>query len=222
MAGCATQSKSSMPYPVAPAKALIDQRFFSQKLLEQDEVFYVELLSRASQELPREEESVFLSRHGAELNALLINDYIQYKLAQNPVTVDEIAAYYKQHKKRFQIPDKYELVLVFARQRKDAFALLDAVKEGGDFELLAKDNKNLEVPFSGWMEKSKLPKAISKTVLQLETGQSSGLLQVDSGYYVVKLKSKLIGHVQPLKDVAGTIRDEMTRQRLEEMLTGTP
>jgi parvulin-like peptidyl-prolyl isomerase len=113
----------------------------------------------------------------------------------------DVAAYYEKHRDDFVLRERRHVLLlaIYARQvggdkaaaRKKAQELLDSLRKGEDFAVLAKNHSG--GPFAekggdqGWMQKGSMLPALDEVAFRLKPGECSDLIETDDGFIILKV-----------------------------------
>jgi peptidyl-prolyl cis-trans isomerase D len=146
------------------------------------------------------------------------------------VTSDQVAQYYQQHQKDFQVPEEVKVrhILIKVAQGADAKTdaaakakaegLLKQIKAGGDFAALAKANS--DDPGSkeqggelGMIQRGVTVPAFEKAAFDQQPGQISDLVKTQFGYHIIQTEQKDTAHLKPLDEVKAQILATLTRQQ---------
>lgn len=150
--------------------------------------------------------------------------------AQTSVTDAEITAWYDSHKDRYQQAEERQASHILiaveasasagekAKAKEKAEALLKEVQApGADFAALAK--KHSQDPGSaskggdlGFFGRGMMVKAFEDTAFTLKEGETSGLVQSDFGYHIIRVTGIHAAKVKPLDEVRADIEAELKRQ----------
>jgi peptidyl-prolyl cis-trans isomerase SurA len=164
------------------------------------------------------------------------------------ITDQDVTDYFNQNRAQFNVAEtQYRIAQIIVTPRKDPqirnrknddattdaeakrkiAALLQKLNNGEDFAQLAMDYSEDPTTAStggdvGYIPESSLEKtdpALKKAVLTLKAGQTSGVIQLKDGYYILKLLSRETPGQRELADpsVQQSIRDTL-RQRKEQLL----
>ncbi len=144
----------------------------------------------------------------------------------------EIKDFYEKNPKQFELPEtiaaRHILIMpepkatdkaaALASAKKKAEAVLVEVKAGGDFSALAK--KYSQDPGSakqggdlGWFQKGVMVKAFEDAASALAKDEVSNLVETPYGFHIIKVYGKKEAHPAPLKDVEGSIRKIIAKQK---------
>ncbi|MBI5235276.1 MAG: SurA N-terminal domain-containing protein [Deltaproteobacteria bacterium] len=153
-------------------------------------------------------------------------------IASRNVSAKEIKDFYEKNPKQFELPEEIagrhilirpepkatDKAVALQEARKKAEAVLVEVKAGGDFSALAK--KYSQDPGSakqggdlGWFQKGTMVKAFEDAAFALAKDEVSGLVETPYGFHIIKVYGKKEAAAAPLKDVEGTIRNIIAKQK---------
>ncbi len=162
-------------------------------------------------------------------------EYIAFKENQTPggepqVTQQEIAQYYQQHQKEYQVPDQVKVrhILIKVAPNADAKAdaaakqtaedLLKKLKAGANFADLAK--KYSDDPGSkdqggelGFVQRGVTVKPFENAAFALQPGQLSNVIKSQFGYHIILAEEKQTAHTKPLDEVKTQILATLTRDK---------
>ena len=154
----------------------------------------------------------------------LIDTEIKAKIYVNP---NEVTDYYNAHRDEYKRPERIDLDSIFVPKGKDPAAAktkiekaLDQIKSGKDFRKVAESTSS--APALGTFEKGKLLPQLETSVWSLAAGQISGVIEVDDGFYILKVLGKMPAQTASLEEVKDTIQkivfNEKFRQKIDEWL----
>ncbi|PKH21354.1 peptidylprolyl isomerase [Enterobacterales bacterium CwR94] len=130
---------------------------------------------------------------------------------QQPVTEAEIQSWYDEHRQEFTQPQRNKFSIIQTQTEADAQAVLDALKQGGDFAALAKE-KSID-PITkrkggdmGWLEAQTTPDELKSADLK-EKGQLSGVIKSSVGFIVARLDDVQAEQVKPLSEVHDAVAE---------------
>ena len=152
-------------------------------------------------------------------------------LALDPISPDEIKAWYQSHSEQYQENEQRQashiLVVVRAgasdaekaKAREKAEALLAQVRKSpASFADLAK--KSSDDPGSaprggdlGYFSRGMMVKAFEDAVFHLKTNETSGLVESDFGFHIIRLTGIKPAKVRGVEEVRGEIERELRKQR---------
>ena len=156
------------------------------------------------------------------------------------VTPDELSSYYRDHRDQYSVPEQVKVSHILiktplpgpdnkvdekgvAEAQQRAQDLLKQVKNGGNFEELAK--KYSEDPGSakqsgslGWIGRGQTVPEFEKTAFSLPKGQISDLVKSSYGFHIIRVDDKQEAHVKPLDEVKADIEPIVKRQKAQQVV----
>lgn len=136
---------------------------------------------------------------------------------QQPVSEADIQSWYDQHKADYSQPQRSRYSIIQTKTEAEARAVLDALKQGGDFASLAK-SKSAD-PISarkggdmGWLEPATTPDELKNAGLT-QKGQLSDVIKSSVGFLVVRLDDIQPEQVKPLAQVHDVIADKVKQEK---------
>ncbi|MBL5863784.1 peptidylprolyl isomerase [Serratia fonticola] len=138
---------------------------------------------------------------------------------QDKVTVTEadISAYYDEHQSSFGQPERKKFSVIQLKTEADAKAVLEELKNGGDFATLAKEKSTdiISRRTGGemdWMEPDTTADELKQANLT-EKGQLSGVVKSSVGYLIVRLDDIKPALVKPLSEVHDAIAKQLKQEK---------
>lgn len=138
---------------------------------------------------------------------------------QDKVTVTEadISAYYDGHQSSFGQPERKKFSVIQLKTEADAKAVLEELKNGGDFAALAKEKSTdiISRRTGGemdWMEPDTTADELKQANLT-EKGQLSGVVKSSVGYLIVRLDDIKPALVKPLSEVHDAIAKQLKQEK---------
>lgn len=138
---------------------------------------------------------------------------------QDKVTVTEadISAYYDEHQSSFGQPERKKFSVIQLKTEADAKAVLEELKNGGDFAALAKEKSTdiISRRTGGemdWMEPDTTADELKQANLT-EKGQLSGVVKSSVGYLIVRLDDIKPAVVKPLSEVHDAIAKQLKQEK---------
>ncbi len=162
-------------------------------------------------------------------------EYIAFKANQAPggepqVSQQEIAQYYQQHQKEYEVPDQVKVRHILIKVAPNADAKTDAaakqkaedllkqLKAGANFADLAK--KYSDDPGSkdqggelGFIQHGVTVKPFEDAAFALQPGQLSDVIKTQFGYHIISVEEKQTAHTKPLEEVKAQILATLTRDK---------
>lgn len=132
------------------------------------------------------------------------------------VSEQEIADFYQKNKPMYIQKPRFSYSVIVLDKEGDAKAVLEQLKQGGDFAALAKEKSTDKDSGAkggdlGWLESTAIPDDILAAKLT-EKGQLSGVIHSDLGYLIVRLNGSEEAKEKPLADV----KKEITQALLQD------
>ncbi|MNH75087.1 Peptidyl-prolyl cis-trans isomerase D [compost metagenome] len=138
---------------------------------------------------------------------------------QDKVTVTEadISAYYDEHQSSFGQPERKKFSVIQLKTEADAKAVLEELKNGGDFAAWAKEKSTdiISRRTGGemdWMEPDTTADELKQANLT-EKGQLSGVVKSSVGYLIVRLDDIKPALVKPLSEVHDAIAKQLKQEK---------
>jgi peptidyl-prolyl cis-trans isomerase C len=109
------------------------------------------------------------------------------------------------------------------KAKEKAEALLKQVKEGKDFAELAKTNSTCPSSAQGgdlgYFGKGQMVKPFEDAAFALKTGETSGIVETQFGYHIIKLTDKKPAETVKLAEAKDKIVDYLKQQKLQQAIT---
>ncbi|RJX32997.1 MAG: peptidylprolyl isomerase [Oxalobacter sp.] len=144
---------------------------------------------------------------------------------KHPVTDDDISKEYDRYKKAAGDTD-YRIRHILLANEADAKDVIAKLKDGGNFEDLAKEKSKDTVSAQkggdiDWGNPSKYVKPFSDAMVKLSKGQYTETpVQTDFGYHVIKLEDTRPSAFPALEEVKPQVAKAVTERRLKEYFDG--
>ena len=162
-----------------------------------------------------------LIREGLMVGRLLATLY-----SPRAVSPEEVTQYYEKHQGDFLLREQRQVQLIVIRAsdfggdkaaaKKKADEIVEALKKGEDFGLLAKRHSKGPAADKGgdqgWMKKGALIPALDDVVFRLKAGEVRGPIESGDSYLIVKVAAVQPASRQPLAEA----RPAIERQLLSE------
>jgi PPIC-type PPIASE domain/SurA N-terminal domain len=155
---------------------------------------------------------------------------------KSAVSQAEVAAYYQRNSARFEQPESFSFQSISVipplkptpQQAKDAKKKADedlakarATKSYQEFGLLAEniseDDFRVNMGDHKVVARDKLPPQIVKAFSNMQAGQVSGLIPIETAYTIVRLNAHNPAHKQPLAEVRDGLKTELQKMKYEKM-----
>lgn len=186
-------------------------------------------------EISREEIISILGREGRDYKELLRNKIISLKLIKEEVDSkvvireSDLEQFYREHREHYRTePESVEIETLFMALPPEAsvteitdlklkaLKVMKMVKEGGDFEGIARVYG--EFNRLGRFEKGSLLNPFNEIAFSLREGEISNPVWTAEGAYIIKVVKKSGARYQPLKDVRDQIYRILYDNRREGLL----
>jgi peptidyl-prolyl cis-trans isomerase D len=151
---------------------------------------------------------------------ILIRELFADYQKKNPVTDAEIQTEYDKYKAQAG-GTEYRASHILVEKEEDAKSLIAQIKGGAKFEDVAKKNskdpgsaeKGGDLDFFG---RDAMVKPFEDAVLALKPGETSGIVETDFGYHIIRLTAVRGGAVKPYDAVRGEIEAEAKKQQAQK------
>jgi peptidyl-prolyl cis-trans isomerase SurA len=166
------------------------------------------------------------------LAAKLVNREVRSTVVLLP---EEVRRYYDQHPEEFALPERVKLRQIFfaapaanaeehANKRAEAQTVLDQLKNGADFDQMARRYSDgpeaKEGGLLGWFTPGTLMPQLDRAAFALQDGQISGLIESPQGWHILKMEAREGHRQETFEQAKNTVHDrlmaERTQQRYEE------
>jgi foldase protein PrsA len=187
-----------------------------------------------SQQFPKASEfEKFLKSSGQTVSDLLLrvklnllSSKIQQKIVKekSKVTHAQIEKYYKENPKRFETPEKRNLLLILTKTEAQAKSAKKEVESGKSFESVAKavsidpTSKSNGGKLEG-VVKGQEEKALDTAIFSASKNVLSGPVKTPFGYYVFEVTSITPGSQQSLKQAEASIKSQLTATQEQTALS---
>jgi len=150
-------------------------------------------------------------------------------LENDPVSDEEIQAYYDEHMDYFAVPFSMRAshILILdsehtPEKRAEIEAILEKLNSGEDFAELAKayseDSSAESGGDLGTFRLGDMVEPFEKACLALEPGETSGIVETEFGFHIIKLTEKTEEGFSPLAEVRDSIESYIGSDRVIEAL----
>jgi parvulin-like peptidyl-prolyl isomerase len=150
------------------------------------------------------------------------------------VSEDEIRAYYEDNKDQFERPVSVVLRTIYMQAPADAEEravvrarmkqLVDELEAGADFTELASEYS--EPPYAesdgliGAIQQGDFVPAIEERVFALEAGERTGVIELDSGFHVMRVEERKQAESVSLADARSRIEARLRQAKAQERFEG--
>jgi peptidyl-prolyl cis-trans isomerase SurA len=150
------------------------------------------------------------------------------------ITPLEVKNYYNDNKDSFMQPEEIKLRTILIKPKKEQGGesgslqlmrdIMKRLKEGGDFELLAKEYSDDpgadQGGLMGYVKKGDLMPQIEDIVFNLNEGEITGIIKSPLGYHVFKIDEKRVRRMKELAEVRQDIEEFLYRDKANQRLKG--
>jgi len=157
---------------------------------------------------------------------LLVDAFLRSEVDSGAEPTDEeIAAYYKEHKREFWRPAQVRLREILVTSADTARMIYHLLQEGARFDSLAKVLSEAETGsrsgYVGYIKKDQTGKPYERQAFKLKEGKFSKPIQTDEGYWLIMVEKKNEGYQRSLEESQAQIRSSLygeKRGKAEEEL----
>jgi parvulin-like peptidyl-prolyl isomerase len=161
---------------------------------------------------------------------------VENKSAVSPA---EVQAYYDKNGARFQQPESFSFQSISVvpplkptpeqakeaqKKANEALRQAKATKSYQDFGLLAEkiseDDFRVNMGDHKVVGRDKLPPQVVKSLLAMQPGQMTGIIQIESAYTIIRLNAHTPSRKQPLAEVKSDLRTELQKAKYEKLRSG--
>jgi parvulin-like peptidyl-prolyl isomerase len=210
----AGQLAALLPVADEATKDRVVRRWLDRKLVD------LEALGRKYHEQPP-----LMDRVRSYRNRLINNVFTRETIVPGiTISDDEVNDYYERNRHRFMKPVKYRVQQITLRTREDAESVRENLQGGASFSWLAK-NRSVDSYASsggivGWKVKDTLREPVKKIIEDLQPGDISPVLKIDSNYVVIRLMERSEERVEELDRVRKLVTQGVYREKYVDQYTG--
>lgn len=177
-----------------------------------------ELLVQAATTVGIDKRADTLAKQNLARQNVLIGDYVQDWIKNNPPTDDEIKQEYDSIKEKLGAQKEYHARHVLVKTEAEAKSLIAQLKKGAKFATLAK--KSLD-PGSkdnggdlGWANPAMFVPPFSEAMMKLDKGQyTTEPVKTDFGYHVILLEEMREVQSPPLEEVKSELQQRLQQKK---------
>ena len=190
---------------------------------------YIQIEMRGSRQLLRKQ----IQR------SLMIEEVLKTDVGdKSAVSPAEVKAYYDKHPARFQQPESFSIQSISILPPRNADASAEVVKESRrraeealrqakatssyqEFGLLAEriseDDFRVNMGDHKAVSRDKLPPQVVSAALAMQSGQVSGLIQIENAFTIFRLNARTPARRQSLAEVKADLRTELQKSKYERL-----
>ncbi len=163
-----------------------------------------------------------------DLRAMVARDIliqaVTAKTVDEPAQANEaeLRQYYDKNVAMFKQPEAVKLMLISMKAKKKARAALKKIKSGEDFaavaEAMSEDDYRVKGGDFGYIHRGRLkfPK-IENEAFRLKAGETSGLLQADGTWFIIKAGERKPEEQLSFEQVKNKLKADLEAQRTAEL-----
>jgi len=169
--------------------------------------------------------------------SLLIEQLLKSEVeVKSAVTPAEVEAYYVKNPARFRQSETFtfqsisivpplkptpEQAKEAQKKAEDALRQAKACKNAQEFGLLAEkiseDDFRVNMGDHKAVGADKLPPQVVKVLSALQPGQTTGLIQIESAYTIIRMNAHTLGRKQRLEEVKADLKTELQKAKYEKL-----
>ena len=156
-----------------------------------------------------------------ETRTLLANEGMQ-QISDAAVTEDAIEAAYDERFADAEPQREYNASHILVETEEEAAAIVEELAGGAEFAALAREKSTGPSGPNGgslgWFGRGAMVPTFDAAVAEMEPGETSGPVQTDFGWHVIRLNEARMSDVPELEEVREEIVAEIQRQAIEARL----
>jgi parvulin-like peptidyl-prolyl isomerase len=156
-----------------------------------------------------------------EKNMMIQTVFSDTVTAKVKVSDEEVKQYYEKNASRFKQPESVKLRLISAKDEKKARDILEMLKSGDDFGEIAynmsEDSYRAQKGDIGYMHKGRMVPDIEEAAFKLKIGETSGVINAENTWFIIKLEDKKPEHQLPFEEVRDKLKKDLEKERTKEL-----
>jgi parvulin-like peptidyl-prolyl isomerase len=156
-----------------------------------------------------------------EKNMMIQTVFSDTVTAKVKVSDEEVKQYYEKNASRFKQPESVKLRLISAKDEKKAQDILAKLKSGDDFGEIAynmsEDSYREKRGDVGYMHKGRMVPEIEEAAFKLKIGETSGVINAENTWLIIKLEDKKPEHQLPFEEVRDKLKRDLEKERTKEL-----
>jgi peptidyl-prolyl cis-trans isomerase C len=153
---------------------------------------------------------------------VIVEAYLKKKLEQQAnITDADLQKYYDQNKDKFQSGDQVRASHILVKTEKEAQEILGQIKNGGNFEELAKkysiDSAKAMGGDLGWFSKGSMIPDFEKVAFGMKVGDISNVVKTQFGYHIIKLTGKRPAGIRSFAEAKEQIKAKLLPEKQQEI-----
>lgn len=191
---------------------------------EVDRMMEAERAGKGSDEFDKDlqAQGLTVGEYRDKLKARLLVDALGEKICGDvTVTVDEAESFYLTHKDLFSNTTMIHVAHILLDSEGQAKMVAEEVKEGKEFESLAKTLSTDEATRKnggdlGWIEQGTMEPVFEEAAFSLKSGQVGGVVEASDGYHIIKVLERREAYTPPFAEVKGEAVKMLESRKKEE------
>ncbi|MDD5504908.1 MAG: peptidyl-prolyl cis-trans isomerase [Candidatus Omnitrophica bacterium] len=135
----------------------------------------------------------------------------------DPVSDDDVSAYYEQNKDKYAIPEMVRACHILTSTEEDAEAVKAELEKGSDFSVVAntysKDLTKDRGGDLGYFKKGQMIPEFENAAFSLEVGQTSGIVKTRFGYHIIRLTDRKPASFRTFEEVKDDVMTSIIRDK---------
>jgi len=153
---------------------------------------------------------------------VVVEAFLKKKVEENAsVSDEEMKKFYEENKEKFKSGAQVRASHILMKSEDEAQKVLKELKDGGNFEELAKkhsiDSAAAKGGDLGWFSKGSMVPEFEKVVFGLKEGETSGIVKTQFGYHVIKLTGKRPAGIRTFDEVKEQIKAAILPSKQQEV-----
>jgi parvulin-like peptidyl-prolyl isomerase len=151
----------------------------------------------------------------------VVEHEVRSKIYVNP---QEVTDFYEKNRRQFKRKERINLDSIFISlgdgretARKKTQEAYDLIRSGKDFLEVAQAYS--DAPSIGVIERGQLMPEIERVIFGLKDNQLSEIIEVDAGFYILKLRGRIASQIADLIEVKKEIYDYLFEEKFKQNLT---
>ena len=153
---------------------------------------------------------------------VIVEAFLKKKLdEQANITDADLQKFYDQNKDKFKTGDQVRASHILVKTEKEAQDILGQIKNGGNFEELAKkysiDSAKAMGGDLGWFSKGSMIPEFEKVAFAMKEGEISNVVKTQFGYHIIKLTGKRPAGVRSFAEAKEQIKAKLLPEKQQEI-----
>jgi parvulin-like peptidyl-prolyl isomerase len=152
---------------------------------------------------------------------MLIQKVVEEDLSKN-VSVDsqDIQQYYEEHKQQWHQAERAHVLQILVAEKEEAVALLNQIKAGKDFGVLARKHSTAPEAQQGGdmgvIKKEDIPEELERPIFSLKGNEVSGIIESPFGFHIFKVLEKHGAGALTMDDMVEEIRMRVKELKVKD------